>query len=96
MGEQRKYTITIFANPYVLVSDETEKHLMSSASLVDSLMTEIATKVGAENVVRVAVLAAVKLASKTLKLEDKISRNNYEVELLADMIDQELKTLQKF
>ena len=69
---------------------------MSSASLVDSLMTEIATKVGAENVVRVAVLAAVKLASKTLKLEDKISRNNYEVELLADMIDQELKTLQKF
>lgn len=60
--EVKKYSLTVFGDSYVIVSDEPEQYVVSAACHVDQLMQEIAAKAPAMPVQKLAVLAALKIA----------------------------------
>jgi len=87
--EKKKYTVTIFGDPYVLVSDEVQEHVMRVAAQVDSLMNDIASASKLSDAKRIAVLASLQILDKLLALEAKEKEEKKRCELLAQKIDQE-------
>ncbi len=86
MNETKNYKILIFGDEYSLLSDESEQHITESAALVDSLMKEIANKVSIKDPKKVAVLAALQVASRFMKLEkDAVARETKEADLVAKL-----------
>ncbi len=67
--DTKKYKVTIFGESYVLVSDEPEGRLSRSTALVDALMQDIAQQSGITDVKKLAVLAALQVASTLARLE---------------------------
>ncbi len=65
----KAYQLRIFDDKYSLVSDESEEHVTKAAYLVDKYMREIADKATIKNQQRIAVLAAVRIASILLYKE---------------------------
>jgi len=60
--EVKKYSLTVFNDSYVIVSDEPEQRVISAACYVDQLMHEIAAKAPEMPLQKVAVLTAMKIA----------------------------------
>jgi len=86
----KSYKLEIFNDQYTLLSDESEKHLEKSAALVDKYMKEIADRVTTKDVSRIAVLAAIRLASTVLYREAELEeKQQYETKLIA-LIDEQL------
>jgi cell division protein ZapA (FtsZ GTPase activity inhibitor) len=77
----QKYKVSLFGEIYNLVSDESESLLLSSASLVDSLMKEMAQHTRCTDTKRLALLVALHLAQQQLSDQSK----------LLSLIDDELK-----
>jgi cell division protein ZapA (FtsZ GTPase activity inhibitor) len=88
----KNYKVSIFNEHYALVSDEPEAHILQSAQLVDTLMQEIAQKSKITDEKRVAVLAALQLASKVLQAESALSQEQHKQEELARHIDHALNS----
>lgn len=61
-SEVKKYSLTVFGNSYVVVSDEPEELVISAACYVDRLMGDIAAKVPDMPLEKLAVLTALKVA----------------------------------
>ncbi len=76
-----KYKVSLFGEMYNLVSDESESLVLSSASLVDSLMKNIAQQSRCTDTKRLALLVALHLAQQQLSDQSK----------LLSLIDDELK-----
>lgn len=93
MDSSKKYTVSIFDEQYSFLTDEPETHMVRSAVLVDSLMKEIAQNSSSVDVKKVAVLAALRLASKLLKKEAEVEDTTDEQKKLIDHIDRELFSL---
>jgi len=89
MSESKSYKVTIFGCTYTLVSDESEAHILQSAELVDTLMKEIATKSKIADSSKVAVLAALRVASKLISMESTVHTNDNNQKMLIDRIDKE-------
>ena len=87
--EKKKYTVTIFGDQYVLVSDEVQEHVMRVAALVDSLMNQISEGAKLSDAKKIAVLASLQLADKLVLLEEKEKREKKQFEALTRAIDQE-------
>lgn len=87
--EKKKYTVTIFGDQYVLLSDEESKHVMHVTSLVDSIMREITEKSKLSDTKKIAVLTSLQLADRCLSLEAKIEKQSNNYESLARKIDEE-------
>ncbi len=77
----QKYKVSLFGEIYSLVSDESESLLLNSASLVDSLMKEVAQQTRCTDTKRLAILVALHLAQQQLSDQSK----------LMSLIDDELK-----
>ncbi len=90
MNESKKYNVTILGEVYSLVSDESEDHVKQSAELVNTLMKEISGKSKLLDIKKVAVLAALCMASKTQHLETKLEQYMGKQEELGTLIDQVL------
>lgn len=90
MREQKKYKITIFDQVYTIVSDESENHVMQSASTVDAQMREIFDKARTLEHEKIAVLTALKLASRLLETERKIKSVQECEKDIIELIDREL------
>ena len=91
-GEKKKYTMTIFGDQYVLVSDEAQEHVMKITMFVDSLMQEIAQATKLSDAKKVAVLAALQIADKFIALEAEAEKKKLWQERLISQIDQEFSS----
>ncbi len=77
------YTVLIHEDEYQLVSDEAETHVLRAAEIVDELMKKMSAGAEVGNKRKVAVMAAIQLASELLHMqEDRVKREWQEKELI--------------
>lgn len=93
MNEAKRYKVFIFGDEYSLVSDKPQEHIVQASTLVDSLMKEITEKSKINDQKKVAVLTALRIASKVLDLEQTSQVTVQEQERLADAIDRVLSSV---
>lgn len=66
MREKEKYKVSIFGETYTLISDESHDHINKVVDEVNNLMSEISRQGQIVQPHKVAVLAAIQLASKNI------------------------------
>lgn len=88
--EAKSLKLRIFDKEYTIVSDESEERVKQTAYLVDSLMREIVEHAKKLPEERVAVLAALRLASQLLAIESKEKQATVKAESLNALLDREL------
>jgi cell division protein ZapA (FtsZ GTPase activity inhibitor) len=86
----KKYKVSIFGESYLLVSDETEEHIMAAAQLVDSSMRHIAEKSQIAESKRIAVLVALQCASNVLATKAINDQCQQHSDKLIDFVNREL------
>jgi cell division protein ZapA (FtsZ GTPase activity inhibitor) len=87
MSSARKVKVTIFGEAYTLVTDEPEEAVRATVSKVDELMLSIAHRMGNVEARKVAVFAALQLASKHRELDQLVEAK---VRQCVDQIDHAL------
>jgi cell division protein ZapA (FtsZ GTPase activity inhibitor) len=90
--EAKSLKLRIFDKEYTIVSDESEERVKQTAYLVDSLMREIVEHAKKLPEERIAVLAALRLASQLLTIESKEKQASAKAESLNALLDRELAT----
>lgn len=93
MNEKKSYKVQIFEEHYVLSSDESDALVLKAAEMVDVAMKEISHHFAITDVKKIAVLSALRIASKLLHYERKHGNNEQRMIDLKDYIDQELSLL---
>ena len=93
MNEKKSYKVQIFEEQYVLSSDESEALVLKAAEMVDMAMKEISHHFAIVDTKKVAVLSALRIASKLLHNERNHGTQEQRVIALKDYIDQELSLL---
>ena len=88
--EKKRYEVTIFGDQYVLISDESQEHVIEVATRVDTFMREIADASSMTDSKKVAVLAALKFADELAVLEAEVEQRKALLEALVDRIDLEI------
>lgn len=88
--EKKKLKIDIFNDQYSLISDEKEGDVLKAAFMVDKLMREIAEKSNLRDDKKVAVLAALRIASKLIGLENSLQYCEQRHLELAKIIEKEV------
>lgn len=88
--EAKSLKLRIFDKEYTIVSDESEERVKQTAYLVDSLMREIVEHAKKLPEERIAVLAALRLASQLLAIESKEKQASAKTESLNALLDREL------
>lgn len=91
--EVKSYKVNIFDDEYSLVTDESQEHISKSAAYIDSLMKEIAQKSSITDAKKLAVLAALRIASKTLNLEYYLTQRAEKEAELIEKLEQNLQDL---
>lgn len=86
---KNNYKLSIFGDAYSVVSDESIAQVTQAASMVDSLMNEIASKVSQVDEKRIAVLVALQLASKYLALKSQLEETGLKHRQLINYMDQD-------
>ncbi len=89
-AKPKTFKASIFGEVYSFITDEPEQQLQQAASMVDLLMREIAEKSNLVDSKRLAVLVALRMASRMVDLESQIAKRHQENERLIDLIDREL------
>jgi len=91
MNETKTYRLGIFHDTYTVRSDEPEARVRQASHLVDSLMQEIADAAPHTDTTKIAVLAALRIAS-TLLNEEKASQDQQEkLQALVETVGQALE-----
>lgn len=93
MNEKKSYKVQIFEEHYVLSSDESEIFVFKAAEMVDLAMKEISRHFAITDVKKIAVLSALRIASKLLHCERQHSDDEQKMIALQKYIDQELSLL---
>ena len=91
-ADKKVVRVVIFQQPYTLRSAGTPGETESLAAGVDQLMNQIATRSGAGDPSRVAVLAALHLADRARQLESEIERLNERAAMLDDRLSEMLSS----
>ena len=65
----KKYRAHIFGDTYAIISDEKETLILEAVKIVDGVMREIADTSQAVDPKKIAVLSALKIATRALHLE---------------------------
>lgn len=73
MNEAKNYIIRILNDQYTLSSDESQEHINKSSELVNLFIREIVDRNKQMEHKKVAVLAALRMASHILKLESQLN-----------------------
>jgi len=88
-----RMVVRIFNREYALKTPRSEADLLKIAKIVDSSMREIAESTSVVSTERVAVLAALNIASELIKIKEEKERLERELELRAKklirLIDEE-------
>ena len=93
MNEKKSYKIQIFEEHYVLSSDEPEAFIVKAAEIVDASMKEISRHFAITDAKKIAILSALRIASKLLHCERDHANKEQRMVILKDYIDQELSLL---
>lgn len=93
MNEAKSYKINIFDEQYSLLSDESAEHIAQSAALIDAYMREIAQKGSIKDPKKVAILAALRVASTMLQLESDLAHRASKEADLVGRLEQLLDPL---
>lgn len=72
--EAKKIEVLLYGESYSVISDEPEAKVLEIAKQVDELMRLIARRTGLSDVKKIAVLAALKLATGKYKLEEEAAK----------------------
>lgn len=91
MKTSQHFKLTIFGDQYSLLSDESQEHMIDAARVVDSLMREIASKATNAESKKIAVLVALQIASKMLKLESLTKQEEEKQKELVEFIERECR-----
>lgn len=86
--DKKSCKVHIFGDEYSLMSDESSEHIVQAAQVVDSLMREISEKSAALNEKKVAVLAALRMASKIALLESEIAAEKHKEQGVVERINK--------
>ncbi len=89
-NEKKSYKVQIFGDDYTLISDESEQHIRKSAQLIDSLMTTIAHDSSINDPKKIVVLAALRIASVLLDIEQAAEEDDRKKAALIEDIEKEL------
>jgi cell division protein ZapA (FtsZ GTPase activity inhibitor) len=84
--------VTIFDESYSLLTDESSDHLQKAALLVNSLMKET-VQAGFKDMQKVAVLAALQLASDLLKKEFSVQDHKEKYDRIVEWAQSQDKVL---
>jgi len=91
MYEKKRYIVHILGDAYTIISDETESHVMASAKQVDDLMADIINKVPSADTQKIAVLAALRIASDLLHRQTQIQESDSKIEACIQKIEHALR-----
>ena len=89
----KNYKVTIFGDQYSLASDESGESIVQAATIVDTLMKEIAQHSKIADPKKIAVLAALQIACKAAVLESESDAIKCQERKLIDHINQELSSV---
>lgn len=93
MNEKKSYKVQIFEEQYVLSSDESEALVLKAAQIVDTAMKEISHHFAITDTKKIAVLSALRIASKMLHYEQHHDTQEQKMIALKNYIDQEISSL---
>ena len=91
--ELKKYRARIFGDTYSIVSDEKEMLILEAVKVVDSIMREIAHDSQIVDPKKIAVLAALKIAVKSLNFEAAIEHEKHLSSRIMNVLDMQDITL---
>lgn len=89
----KKYRAHIFGDTYAIVSDEKEVVILEAVKIVDTIMREIADTSQAVDPKKIAVLTALKIATRTLQAEAVIEQERRLSSRIMNVLDREEATL---
>ncbi|MGE5488039.1 MAG: cell division protein ZapA [bacterium] len=90
MAEKRSVQVTIFHQPYTLRVSEDEREVIELADSVDQLMNAVASRSGASDPVRVAVLTALHLADRLRTLQRDLTAVREKTDEFSKLLDDVL------
>lgn len=93
MMKTNNYKLSIFGEHYCVVSDESPDAVQKAALLVDGVIKEISAKAAHVEEKRIAVLAALQMASRIISLESAITENQARQHKLVDRMENECLAL---
>jgi cell division protein ZapA (FtsZ GTPase activity inhibitor) len=88
----KQYKVSIFNEVYSFVSDEPEEHLIKAVQQLDAGMKELAEKASLIDSKRLAILVALRVASRLSMLESHMKQCQEENQRLIDHIDQRMSS----
>ncbi len=92
--DTKAYKVTIFNKEYSLISDESEKHILEAAQMVDALMKNLhdGTKSNSD-IQKLSAFAALQIASSLLHSKNLQNKSKKAVSDLITFIDRQLSEL---
>lgn len=90
MRETEQITVFVAGEAYTLISDEGSSRIELAAQHVDALMKQISGRVQSNDVRRIAVLAAIKLAHELKEMQQTQALNLQKATGLLELVSQEL------
>lgn len=90
MNEAKNYTIRVLNDQYVVKSDETQEHIDASAHMVNQLINEILEHNKHIDHKKVAILAALRIASSALHAQEELGLVRNKEQDMIMMLEQQL------
>jgi cell division protein ZapA len=87
------YKVLINGDELHLVSDESQAHVLKAAERVDAIMQELSAHASRIDKRRVAILAALQLASELLHAQEDLAHRQKKEDALAALIDRTVASL---
>jgi cell division protein ZapA (FtsZ GTPase activity inhibitor) len=87
MNEKRILKLSIFNKEYVIMTDEKDEHIYSAARILDDMLRNIANNVNFTNEGKIAVLAALQLATDIVKQKEKKEASESKLSNLIDLLE---------
>ena len=85
----KKYRAHIFGDTYAIISDDKEVLILEAGKIVDALMREIADASQTTDSKKIAVLAALKIATKALNLQAMMEQEKRLSSRIMNVLDRE-------
>ncbi len=89
----KSYKVVIDGEKYNLVSDEGEVSVLKAAALVDEIMATLSSQLEHIDKRKIAVLAALQLASKCLNSENLLIQQKEQYDIMHAQIERMLSLL---
>lgn len=85
----KRYRAHIFGDTYAIISDEKEVLILEAVKIVDSVMREIADTSQVVDPKKIAVLTALKIATRALSVEAVMEQEKHLSSRIMNVLDRE-------